>query len=260
MRDEKRQKNKEPVNEKPKSVPIVTSANQETEQGEDERLTYKYPANPNNTSPNPLYRVLIKPSAECIGVIVAIMALIATGYNTYLTRQALHTSQRAFVYCKEVNIISYLTTAGKPNPTTPALVTILLRNSSETPAKKTNVNVNYCFRKGDLPNNFSYPASTVKRPIMMIAPNSEVTLTMPLPNNVFNNLEGNNLLIYGNISYLDIFGIKHTLHFCEKYVAKRMNLQDSSIKYFFGPCGTHSCYDEDCPEQWGNNPDCTSPN
>lgn len=202
---------------------------------------------------------------EKFTLIIAVFTILYSivTYGLYgVTKDTLIINKRAFLYCKEVNIIPNTTKDGKIDPAKSNNIAILWVNSGETPARKVIISVNYCFRKGELPNDFSYPGMTgQEQPIMMVSPKSEITSLFALPNSIFNNLEGNSLFIYGEVSYIDVFNVSHKTQFCQKYVTTRFNMKEAASpdKYMFSPCGKHDCCDDDCPKYYGSNSNCGSP-
>jgi len=232
MKKNKRRNSQGQTDEKPIAVPIAASSNQQPEQTGNDRLKCKTSGHPKKTGRHPFFNLFNKLGAEWVGVVVAFIALIAAGWNIYLTREALHTSQRAFLYLKEIRIE---TEPHKPGNqlTTPAYLAILWENSGETPARKAVFYVESCTRAGWPPEDFSFPyTKRDSRPHSLVPPKATVKTIIKLGDNSLSNVElqSKNLIVYGTVTYLDIFGIVHTSEFCRQWNGYNIDLSTGIIK------------------------------
>lgn len=169
-----------------------------------------------------------------------------------LARQALHNDERAFLYQKSQELHIF---AHKPGEEFPGNVTLIIKvnNSGETAARRAITKVDFCQRLGGPPKDFNYPFNRQELPPILVAPKSDATISIPIPNDIWRNLELNktDMIFYGEVLYLDIFNIRHRVQFCRRYSGVVVSRDGTIENYQWADCEEHNCDDDDCPKQWG---------
>jgi hypothetical protein len=260
LKKNKRDKNHKKCDKKSKPAPVAASPDQQPEDPEDEGNNDETPAPQKTTFWHVLKKLKFK--VEWVGVTVAFFLLVATGYNTYLTRQALYTSQRAFLFYDGAQITTGNHKRGQ-NVSGPVTVMTKITNSGQTAARRTKVIIAYCQRLGGLPKGFSFPYTNTERNSILIAPRGAIAVPLSLEPKLLPELElgHTSITVYGEAEYVDIFEVKHITQFCINYKGLVVDGDTGDVKeYLWSNCDQHNCADDDCPQQWGEaGVDCCSP-
>ena len=189
--------------------------------------------------------------------VIAISTVIYTVVSVFLyltAAQTLKVSQRAFVYAEDPvlgGIHKPLVETGQP-----AWFGINILNSGETPARKTRFEANLCAASGTVGPDFNWAPFPSDDTPSLIAPKrgNQIGLEMPEPALLSVEAGKLHLLVYGTITYQDVFKEAHRTDFCFDYRGYTLNASGEIEHMIWAVCGAHECHDEDCPKIIGKAP------
>jgi hypothetical protein len=137
----------------------------------------------------------------------------------------------------------------------PGYLAITWENSGETPARKAAFYVESCTRPGWPREDFRFPYTKKDgRPQSLIPPKGTVKTVIKLDPDILCNVERekSNMIVYGTVTYTDIFDQVHKSEFCRQWNGYTTNDTTGIIEdNQWDNCQQHNCHDDDCPQQWG---------
>jgi len=160
-------------------------------------------------------------------------------------------SQRAFVYAKQADILGTQVSGGISRPpNAPILITVTFRNSGQTVARNAITSINSFLNKDGIPYGFAYPVGSQSRPAP-IAPQSETKISKPISGNDLSDAESGKtlLFIYGEVSYDDVFGVRHKSEYCFQYFGYSTTPSGELNEFIFFTVPLHNCNDQDCRDK-----------
>jgi hypothetical protein len=190
-----------------------------------------------------------------LGLIVAAGLLIATWYQSWLARETLHQSERAFVYVKELHLMGVDPAHPIPQGKTGG-ISIDFKNSGSTPARNVTHWITACVKRGLLPRDYSYPRVNPNGDIYLIPPHSDSKDFVALSPSLLEAIRDSKAvspIVWGSIAYSDVFYVTHQTQFCFFYGGSVVGAEGPSNIWTM--CPQHNCIDEDCPDKWGDNAD-----
>jgi hypothetical protein len=185
-----------------------------------------------------------------IAIFTVIYSAVTAGLY-FTAKDTLVVSQRAFVFAKQANVLnsSHVQSSVVRPPNTPALLIVIFRNSGQTVATNSISTMGYLLSSTDtgIPSGFSYPI-TIKTQPVLVAPQSEMNISEVIPASDLTDVEAGKklLFIYGDITYEDVFGMKHTTEFCFQYFGISFKPDGTVEEYIFYNGPTHNCADDSC--------------
>jgi hypothetical protein len=189
-------------------------------------------------------------------IVIACTGLVYTGtciLQWCVMRQTMINSERAFVFTEKPFLVGDGGPPGHPFPDHPAFLVVDFKNSGETPARKAKINVGSCASKKGIPSGFAFPPAPGPEPVVVIAPKGGAQDSFPIPNAVLADIETEHadLIVYGEITYDDVFDKSHRTEFCAQYRGGLLDKEGNVEKFTWADCDKHNCYDDDCPKKWG---------
>lgn len=176
-----------------------------------------------------------------VGVVTLLVLIAYTtiNYCLYLTtRDTERVSQRAFVFSRELELYN-------------GLMIVPIENSGSTPAENLIVRSNrHMWKMEDKwPVNYDFPDSVPGEPEPgMLGPKQLGAAPLIPMGPVCTQLlwQGKlKMLVWGRLSYSDIFGDSHTTFFCWQYLGRTTNAEGHPIDISF-PCPWQNCTDDQC--------------
>jgi hypothetical protein len=176
-----------------------------------------------------------------VGVITLVVLIGYTTINYCLYEVTVSTeqvSQRAFVFSKELELYN-------------GLLVVPIENSGSTPAENLIVRTNRHIWKVEdpWPANYDFPDSVPGEPEPgMLGPKQIGAAPLIPMSPVCAQLlwQGKlKMLVWGRLSYSDIFGDSHTTFFCWQYLGRTTNAEGHLIDISF-PCPWQNCTDDQC--------------
>jgi hypothetical protein len=196
-----------------------------------------------------------KVALEIVAIPFAVGYAIVTYFQWHDVRSNFKISQRAFVYAQDPILIG---DGGMPGVRSdrPAFLIVDLMNSGDTPARNGTSDINFCaVEQKIIPGNFAFPKNEDKKAKLLIGPKSGGHVGIELPLDTLADIEAGRktMIVYGGISYQDIFDKWHRTEFCYDYRGFMLNKEGTGIeKLIWSDFNRHNCNDEDCPENYGD--------
>ena len=187
-------------------------------------------------------------------LIFTVIYSIVTAGLYLVARDSLRIGQRAFVYAEAANILnSPKAKTVTPRPSNaPITLDVTFRNSGQTVARKVITTVDYLVNKDGIPVGFDYPVrtTTALHPTL-IPPQTDVHLSENILESDLSDVENQKtfLFVYGEISYVDVFGTSHRTKYCFQYFGYKLNPVGELENYIFFTGPRHNCTDEDCDNE-----------
>jgi len=183
-----------------------------------------------------------------IAVFTVVYSLVSIGLYR-IAKNSLVVSQRAFVFAKSANVFNSAhvqTTVVRP-PNAPAQVVVTFRNSGQTVAKNSTSHIEFVFGSG-IPSGFDFPYQNEPSKPVLIAPQSETSITKAISLEQLAEVESGKTLmfVYGENSYQDVFGDWHRTEYCFQYYGYSLKPTGEIEEYLFYTGPMHNCSDADC--------------
>jgi hypothetical protein len=169
-----------------------------------------------------------------------------------VAREQLVSSSRAFVVFAGLNAFAFNSPGDgllKWN------IAPIIENSGNTPTVGLKAKATSCFRKDDLPRDFSFPDPATESVPIVLGPRQKSALgSFEIPGVFLPQIEAGTakVYIYGWGTYADIikkWDDHHITKFCYLLNKFRGRPDDANSRIGYAPCWTHNCADAECDDQ-----------
>lgn len=179
-----------------------------------------------------------------------VVLAVVTNRQARLTKEALVTTERAFVFLEDFDS-DWAYQPQAVNKITRLLVSLRWRNSGATPTKNMTVAVNWTHWMGDLPMGFQHEYGDARLRMFLGPQATEWSTPIEIPSHVASAaLKGDgHIFIWGRVDYEDIFNGTRP-HFTEWCYRMKLNDRDNKLHPpQFIAYGDHNRSDEDRPRR-----------